>query len=45
MRMTIAHSGSFFNTNRMLEQYVSNAYRSERVLNYSLEALESVLAK
>lgn len=45
MRMTIAHSGSFFNTNRMLEQYVSNAYRSERVLSYSIEALESALAK
>jgi hypothetical protein len=27
MRMSIAVNGSFFNTQRMLSQYVANAYR------------------
>lgn len=45
MRTTIAHNGSFFNTNRMIEQYLCNAYRGDRSVGYSVEALESALAK
>jgi starch phosphorylase len=30
MRSTIALNGSFFNTQRMLEQYILNAYFPER---------------
>lgn len=45
MKMTAAQNGSFFNTNRMLQQYLCNAYRPERGIGYSVEALESVLAK
>lgn len=45
MRMTIAQNGSFFNTNRMLEQYLCNAYRPAKGIGYSVEALESALAK
>lgn len=45
MRSTIAQNGSFFNTNRMVEQYLCNAYRPARGLGYSVEALESALAK
>ena len=26
MRTTIAYNGSFFNTNRMVKQYIRNAY-------------------
>jgi starch phosphorylase len=45
MQTTIAHNGSFFNTNRMLQQYILNAYYPERTMSYSVEALESVLAR
>jgi glycogen phosphorylase len=45
MRSTLALNGSFFNTNRMLEQYIRNAYRPSKGMAYSVEALESALAK
>jgi glycogen phosphorylase len=45
MRSTIALNGSFFNTHRMLQQYVANAYCSRKNVNISATALESVLAK
>ena len=45
MRSTIALNGSYFNTQRMLEQYVQNAYFPETPVHASASALESVLAK
>jgi glycogen phosphorylase len=45
MRSTVALNGSFFNTNRMLQQYVANAYYPQQNVNISTAALESVLAK
>jgi glycogen phosphorylase len=45
MRSTIALNGSFFNTHRMLQQYIANAYCPQRNVNVSAAALESVLAK
>jgi glycogen phosphorylase len=45
MRSTLALNGSFFNTNRMLEQYICNAYRPAKGIAYSVEALETALAK
>jgi glycogen phosphorylase len=44
MRSTIALNGSFFNTHRMLQEYISNAYFPENA-NISSAALESALAK
>jgi starch phosphorylase len=32
MRSTIAHNGSFFNTNRMVKQYTRNAYYPVRLM-------------
>lgn len=43
MRSTIALNGSFFNTQRMLEQYVVNAYFPEKLVAHSVKALEPVL--
>jgi starch phosphorylase len=37
MRSTIALNGSFFNTQRMLEQYIINAYFPERLVEKSSE--------
>jgi starch phosphorylase len=37
MRSTIALNGSFFNTQRMLEQYVVNAYFPEQRINQPLK--------
>jgi starch phosphorylase len=45
MRSTIALNGSFFNTHRMLQEYISNAYYPERGASISSAALESALAK
>jgi starch phosphorylase len=44
MRSTIALNGSFFNTQRMLEQYVVNAYFPESLVKQSARAAEPVLA-
>ncbi len=45
MRSTIALNGSFFNTQRMLGQYVLNAYFPQKQLKYSAAALEHALAR
>ena len=45
MRSTIALNGSFFNTQRMLEQYVINAYFPERRVDKAAEAQEADLEK
>ena len=45
MRSTIALNGGFFNTHRMLQQYIANAYYPEKYSNISAAALESALAK
>jgi glycogen phosphorylase len=45
MQTTIAMNGSFFNTQRMLEQYVSNAYYPERKASYSAQMLEQSFAR
>jgi starch phosphorylase len=44
MRSTIALNGSFFNTQRMLEQYVLNAYYPEKPIMQT-EVLEQVMAR
>jgi glycogen phosphorylase len=43
MRSTIALNGSFFNTQRMLEQYVINAYFPERCVEKAAEPAEADL--
>ena len=45
MQTTIALNGSFFNTQRMLEQYVSNAYYPENKASYSAKLLEHSFAR
>jgi glycogen phosphorylase len=45
MRSTIALNGSFFNTHRMLQEYISNAYYPESTVSITSAALESALAK
>jgi glycogen phosphorylase len=45
MRSTIALNGSFFNTHRMLQEYISNAYYPDKEEVISSVALESALAK
>ncbi|MFZ0630432.1 MAG: alpha-glucan family phosphorylase [Acidobacteriaceae bacterium] len=45
MHSTIALNGSFFNTQRMLEQYVINAYFPERRVGKKTESGEAVLEK
>jgi glycogen phosphorylase len=45
MRSTIALNGSFFNTQRMIEQYVLNAYFPEQRMDHSAAALEPILTK
>ena len=45
MQTTIAMNGSFFNTQRMLEQYVSNAYYPEKKASYSAMLLEQSFAR
>jgi starch phosphorylase len=45
MRSTIALNASFFNTHRMLQEYISNAYYPDRGVSISSAALESALAK
>jgi starch phosphorylase len=45
MQTTIAMNGSFFNTQRMLEQYVSNAYYPEKKASYSAHLLEQSFAR
>ena len=42
MRSTIALNGSFFNTQRMLEQYVINAYFPERRVEKVSEAPQPI---
>ncbi|MBT9331726.1 alpha-glucan family phosphorylase [Paracidobacterium acidisoli] len=44
MRSTIALNGSFFNTQRMLEQYIIDAYYPEQAVKQASEAPEAVLA-
>jgi len=44
MRWAAALNGSFFNTHRMLQQYVADAYYPEKNINVSAAALESALA-
>ncbi|HZD50379.1 MAG TPA: alpha-glucan family phosphorylase [Silvibacterium sp.] len=45
MRSTIALNGSYFNTQRMLEQYVQNSYFPETSVQSPAPALEPILAK
>jgi starch phosphorylase len=48
MRSTIALNGSFFNTHRMLQEYISNAYypdKNSSVPSIPSNTLESALAK
>jgi starch phosphorylase len=45
MRSTIALNGSFFNTHRMLQEYISNAYYPDKGATVSSATLESALAK
>jgi glycogen phosphorylase len=45
MQTTIAMNGSFFNTQRMLEQYVTNAYYPEKKASYSAQLLEHSFAR
>jgi glycogen phosphorylase len=45
MRSTIALNGSFFNTHRMLQEYISNAYYPDNRVSVSSAALEPALAK
>ncbi|AXC11791.1 Glycogen phosphorylase [Acidisarcina polymorpha] len=45
MRSTIALNGSFFNTQRMLGQYVLNAYFPQKRMDFSAAALEHALAR
>jgi len=45
MRSTIALNGSFFNTQRMLEQYVVNAYFPEQRVDRAVEKLEPALTR
>lgn len=45
MRSTIALNGSYFNTQRMLEQYVLNAYFPEDAVSEKSAALEPAIAK
>lgn len=45
MRSTIALNGSYFNTQRMLEQYVLNAYFPESIANEKSPAAEPAMAK
>jgi glycogen phosphorylase len=45
MRSTIALNGSYFNTQRMLEQYVQNSYFPETRVQSPAAVLETVLAK
>jgi starch phosphorylase len=44
MRSSIALNGSFFNTQRMLEQYVLNAYYPEKLADGEGEGLQTALA-
>ena len=44
MRSTIALNGSYFNTQRMLEQYVQNSYFPEQSVQVPAPALEPILA-
>jgi starch phosphorylase len=45
MRSTIALNGSFFNTHRMLQEYISNAYYPDKRASVSSATLEPALAK
>ncbi len=45
MGTTIANNGSFFNTQRMLQQYLVNAYYPEKEQQYSADELEKAFAK
>ena len=45
MRSTIALNGSYFNTQRMLEQYVQNSYFPETRVQSPAATLEPILAK
>jgi starch phosphorylase len=45
MRSTIALNGSYFNTQRMLEQYVQNSYFPENLVQSPTATLEPSLAK
>ncbi|ACO31636.1 MULTISPECIES: alpha-glucan family phosphorylase [Acidobacterium] len=45
MRSAIALNGSFFNTQRMIEQYIVNAYYPESLVDCSAETLEPILSK
>jgi len=45
MRSTVALNGSYFNTQRMLEQYVQNSYFPENLVQSPAATLETSLAK
>jgi starch phosphorylase len=45
MGTTIAHNGSFFNTQRMLQQYLVNAYYPEKEQHFSADELEKAFAR
>ena len=45
MATTIAHNGSFFNTQRMLQQYLVNAYYPEKEQHFSADELEKAFAR
>jgi len=45
MGLCIAQNGTFFNTQRMLQQYLVNAYYPEKEIRCSAEELEKVFAR
>jgi starch phosphorylase len=45
MRTCIAQNGAYFNTQRMLQQYLVNAYYPEKEIRCSVEELEKAFAK
>ncbi len=45
MRSAIALNGSFFNTQRMIEQYLLNAYFPEQLVDISDESLEPAMSR
>jgi starch phosphorylase len=44
MRNTLAHNGSYFNTNRMVKQYTRNAYYPMRLTPQANSVEEEIFA-
>jgi starch phosphorylase len=40
MKTTLAYNGSYFNTNRMVKQYVRNAYYPEKLIETRVKVAE-----